>query len=151
MLLTFFLVTTSMDVDKGLVRQLPPKDNNAQTEASVVRKEHLTVYAITADGQLLRDGKPAAMSSVRRDVEQFAASMGSKHVVAIEADPNADYDTYFQLQNEVVAAYNNWRNHTAMKKYGRDYAHCSMAQRDDIKQMCPQHITEQKIEEGSAQ
>ncbi len=24
MLLTFFLVTTSMDVDKGLVRQLPP-------------------------------------------------------------------------------------------------------------------------------
>ena len=31
MLLTFFLVTTSMDSDKGLIRQLPPADNGKQT------------------------------------------------------------------------------------------------------------------------
>ena len=30
MLLTFFLVTTSMDVDRGLVRQLPPLDNDKE-------------------------------------------------------------------------------------------------------------------------
>ena len=32
MLLTFFLVTTSMDSDKGLIRQLPPADNGKQAE-----------------------------------------------------------------------------------------------------------------------
>ena len=39
MLLTFFLVTTSMDVDRGIVRQLPPADSeedadNMDTEVS---------------------------------------------------------------------------------------------------------------------
>ena len=35
MLLIFFLVTTNMDVDKGLIRQLPPDRKNDNQESFV--------------------------------------------------------------------------------------------------------------------
>ena len=45
MLLTFFLVTTSMDVDRGLVRQLPPLDNEQEHNAEVVEVERANTMA----------------------------------------------------------------------------------------------------------
>ncbi|WP_273178330.1 ExbD/TolR family protein, partial [Hoylesella pleuritidis] len=52
MLLIFFLVTTSMDVDKGLSRQLPPPDLHPQTEETNVEKHNLMTLEITADNRL---------------------------------------------------------------------------------------------------
>ena len=39
MLLVFFLVTTSMDVDKGMNRQLPPKQDEKQEMMDVDRSK----------------------------------------------------------------------------------------------------------------
>lgn len=54
MLLIFFLVTSSMDVDKGLTRQLPPFTKQEQQE-SVVSKKNLMKITITADNRTLID------------------------------------------------------------------------------------------------
>ena len=57
MLLTFFLVTSSMDVDKGLVRQLPPLDKEEQTdEAKDVSKENTLAFSITAQNEVMLNG-----------------------------------------------------------------------------------------------
>ena len=41
MLLIFFLVTTSMDLDKGLRRVLPPVDNQQQQQETNIDKDKL--------------------------------------------------------------------------------------------------------------
>ena len=63
MLLIFFLVTTNMDVDKGLSRQLPPAEK--QEQQSYVQKGTLMTLKITADNHLWVDDHPLPMAQVR--------------------------------------------------------------------------------------
>ncbi len=142
MLLIFFLVTTNMDVDKGLTRQLPPADKQEQQE-SFVSKGTLMTLRITADNKLLVDDKPLPMKQLRGRVIAFVNQVGKQHLIKVDADPSATYDIYFQLQNELVAAYNLLRNETAKRLYHKEYAMLSQAERDKVKDECPQRIAEQ--------
>lgn len=149
MLLIFFLVTTNMDVDKGLTRQLPPPDKQEQ-QLSQVMKGTLMNVVITRDNTLFVDGKPTSVNRVCGLTEDFVRRVGKKHLIKIEAAPEADYDIYFQLQNQLVKAYNHLRNEVAIKTYGKAYAKLSDAQRDHVKDLCPQRIAEDNAVSTSA-
>lgn len=142
MLLIFFLVTTSMDVDKGLSRQLPPADTQKQQNETNINKSNLMALQIDAQNRLTIDDRPAKMSTLRGEVENFVTSRGKKHLITIKVDPNSNYNTYFNMQNEIVAAYNDIRNNLAIKKFGHKYDLCSQPQKDAIKSACPQRISE---------
>lgn len=141
MLLIFFLVTTNMDVDKGLTRQLPPADKQEQ-QVSQVEKGTLMTLTITKDNALLVDGKPTPVNKVCGLAEAFVRRVGRKHLVKIEAAPEANYDIYFQLQNQLVMAYGRLRNEAAMKTYGKPFAKLTEEQRNHVKDICPQRIAE---------
>lgn len=141
MLLIFFLVTTNMDVDKGLSRQLPPADKQEQ-EDSYVAKGTLMTLKITADNRLWVDDRQVPVDQLRGMVEQFVTRVGKRHLIKIDVDPQASYDAYFHVQNALVAAYNHLRQLAARRLYGRDYAKLSPEQRDAVKDQCPQRIAE---------
>lgn len=141
MLLIFFLVTTNMDVDKGLTRQLPPADKQEQ-QVSQVEKGTLMTLTITKDNALLVDGKPTPVNKVCGLTEAFVRRVGRKHLVKIEAAPEVNYDIYFQLQNQLVMAYGRLRNEAAMKTYGKPFAKLTEEQRNHVKDICPQRIAE---------
>lgn len=141
MLLIFFLVTTNMDVDKGLSRQLPPAEK--QEQQSFVQKGTLMTLKITADNHLLVDDRPLPMGQVRDRVEAFVRRLGNRHLIKVEVDAQASYNTYFQLQNELVAAYTAMRNATALRMFKHPYNDLSQEQRDQVKEACPQRIAEQ--------
>ena len=143
MLLTFFLVTTSMDVDKGLVRQLPPLDSNEQTlDATEVSRDNTLTFKITAQGGLLLNGKTAVTKNLRTQIAAFISRRQAQHVIYVDTDPDADYNSYFQLEDEIAAAYNIVRNDIAERKFHRPYAALNEKQRDIIRSICPQHISE---------
>jgi hypothetical protein len=79
---------------------------------------------------------------LRNRIEEFVHSRGKRHLISIKADPNSNYNTYFQIQNEIVAAYNVIRNQCAIQKYGRRYDLCSQDEKEIIKDLCPQRIAE---------
>ena len=66
MLLIFFLVTTSMDVDKGLLRQLPAPEPQHQQQVSVVDKATLLELHVTSDHLLLLNDKPFPVDRLDR-------------------------------------------------------------------------------------
>lgn len=142
MLLIFFLVTTNMDIDKGLQRQLPPTGKNDMQE-SFVEKGTTMQLVINADNQLLLDGKPFPVNRLRAEVENFVQRVGKRHLITVKVDPGSNYDTYFGMQNELMAAYRVLRDRTALRLYGRDYNALSQTQRDKVKDECPQRIAEQ--------
>lgn len=143
MLLIFFLVTTSMDSEKGLSRQLPPPEKRQQVEETSVDKRVLMQMQITADNRLLVNDQPTPLKGLRRRILQHVRSLGSRHLLSIKCDPAARYDTYFALQNEIVAAYNAWRDEKAQTRYHKRYAQLPAAQREEINSLCPQRIAEQ--------
>jgi len=59
LLLIFFLVTTSMDVDKGIQRLLPPMpDENQKVEAEQINKRNIMVVLINRSDRLFAGGQP---------------------------------------------------------------------------------------------
>ena len=164
MLLVFFLVTSSMDTDKGLMRQLPnPEDETTQQEVEVKRRNVMELELDAAD-RLTCNGEALSLQELTRRVEEFVANtaddpalpekserevhlmgrcrVSDRHVITVKADRLTTYDAYFEMQNAIVRAYNNLRNRLAKSRFGRAYAHCSQEQRDAIQLVYPQRISE---------
>lgn len=144
MLLTFFLVTTSMDVDRGLVRQLPPLDDEHEEtlDATEVSRDNTLSFSITPSGELLMNGRQVAVSNLRRQIAAFIGRRPAQHVIYVDADPAADYNSYFQLEDEIVAAYNSVRDGIARKRFHKAYAALGEKQKNEVRDLCPQHISE---------
>ena len=142
MLLIFFLVASSMDVDKGLLRQLPPPDTHEEPLEVDVSKEKLMELKITADNKLLLDGQPIETEGLRKRVSSFVTRVGDQHLISIDADPNSSSETYFNMQNEIVIAYAMVRNELAKRKFGQPLSRLTNEQRDEVKALVPQRIAE---------
>ena len=143
MLLIFFLVTTSMDVDKGLLRQLPsPEPQNKERQESVVDKENLLAIRLTAGDSLLVNDRPMKVRQLKEEVIRLVHRLGKKHLISVESDRDADYNLYFQMQNELMEAYSQLRNETSQMKYHMNYAQLGNDQKEEVRKLCPQRITE---------
>jgi len=143
MLLIFFLVTTSMDVDKGLLRQLPsPEPQKKELQETVVDKKNLMVIRLTAGDSLLVNDQPMQVAQLKQETVSFVYRLGKKHLISIVSDRDANYNLYFQMQNQLMEAYAQLRNETARKKYHADYSLLSATQKEQVRNMVPQRITE---------
>lgn len=143
MLLILFLVTTSMDADKGLQRQLPPMDN--REEATVdVSKGNILQLELTADNQLIIDEKTSSTKQLRQKVIDFVENSRDRehHIISLKANRDATYEAYFNIQNEIVSAYRAMRNRAAKQYYHRSYDECTKEQREKLRQLYPQRIAE---------
>ncbi len=164
MLLTFFLVTTSMDTDKGLARRLPPPPQQEEAREVSINQRNVLRVSID-DGDVLRcDGKEVSFRELSSAVESFVENKGNtadkpekhvrnipllgrcaitdKHIVSIKVADNASYDTYFKTQNAIVCAYNRLREKLAKSRFGHPLSQCTQEQRDAVNAYYPQRISE---------
>lgn len=141
MLLVFFLVTTSMDVDKGMNRQLPPKQDEKQEMMDVDRSKVMSL-ALSEEGLLTIDEKPANIDKIRRQLKEFIVTTGPSHIIELKTDRKCDYDTYFHLQNEIVRSYREIRDAAAKQQFGKSYSKCSVEQREQLVEKYPQRVQE---------
>ena len=105
MLLVFFLVTSSMDTDHGLGRQLAPMDKERQEQHDVNRSNVLQI-SIDDNDQLTCDGQPVTPGKLSEQVESFLASRQTEnYTIAVETGRHTSYNAYFEMQNSIVGAY----------------------------------------------
>jgi biopolymer transport protein ExbD len=142
MLLVFFLVTTSIDSDRGLQRRLAPPPQSEEETELVVRRSDMMRLDIAADNRLTCDGEDITPEELVRRIETFVESKRTKHVLSVHVDRSATYDTYFAMQNAIMAAYNNLRDRYARQRYGRPYAECDTKEKTMVAERYPQRISE---------
>ncbi|MFR5270094.1 MAG: ExbD/TolR family protein [Hoylesella buccalis] len=153
MLLIFFLVTTSMDVDKGLRRQLPPAQQEKIEQESLVDKgklmelENNRRQCVAAQRTAHQHGRIAYQNGGIHHKSGQRASHIDKRITRVGIQKPG-----FNLQNELMAAYKNVRNRLARQRYGQPLEACNEAQRNGILEQCPQRIAEtyQTSEEGAS-
>ena len=105
MLLVFFLVTSSMDSDKGLGRTLSPADEPQQETVDIHRSDVMEIR-IDEHDSLYCDGQAVTLSELQQQVESFIASRRTEnYVLNVETARQTSYEAYFEMQNAVVAAY----------------------------------------------
>jgi biopolymer transport protein ExbD len=143
LLLIFFLVSTTMDVDTGLPRLLPPMPEEDQSEdKSEIKERNVFVVLINKDDQLFveteivdigalkkltkefimnPDDNPNLSEKRLEYVDYFGDVMVSKGVISLQNDIGTSYGKYIEVQNELAAAINELRNDLCLQKFGRRY------------------------------
>ena len=150
MLLIFFLVTSSMDTEKGLLRQMTPPPLAHETPRDINRDNVMQVK-LDASNQLTCNGKVVTLEQLTDEVRSLASVNRTGHVVQIQADAKSTYEAYFQMQDAIVSAYHALREAYARKHYGHAYEVCTAEQRTLMNEYYPQRISEAEITvEGGA-
>ncbi len=148
MLLIFFLVTSSMDTDKGLLRQMAPLPAE-QEQPTDIEKNFVMRVEIDELDRLTCDGKSVTDSQLSEAVVSMASINRTSHVIAVKADRATSYEAYFRMQNDIVRAYATLRNQYALQHYGRRYDQLTSDERAAVNEYYPQRISEAPIvEEG---
>ena len=152
LLLIFFLVTTTMDVDSGIARKLPPMpDEEMQEDDSQINAKNIYVVLINTNNQLLVEGELMDISQLREGAKRFINNNGidpnlsetpDKAIISLQNDRGTEYKTYIQVQNELAAAYNELRNNAALDKFGKRYIDLNKTDKKEIRKMYPQKISE---------
>ena len=151
MLLIFFLVTSSMDTEKGLLRQMAPPPLEHETPRDINRNNVMQVK-LDADNRLTCDGKAVTLEELSAEVRALALVNRTGHVVNIEAAAKTTYEAYFRMQDAIVGAYHQLREERARQYYGRSYEHCTPDERTALNEYYPQRISEAPVlQEGGAQ
>lgn len=71
LLLIFFLVATTMDVDTGITRLLPPYDDKKQEENVKVKERNVLVVLINKEDQLMVEGDLSNLEKLREKTIEF--------------------------------------------------------------------------------
>ena len=151
LLLIFFLVTTTMDIDTGIARKLPPMPEEEQEKPPEIKAKNIYVVLINSNNQLLVEGDWTEISQLKDGAKKFINNNGldpassdnpQKAIISLQNDRGTEYKTYIRVQNELAAAYNELRNEAALNKFGERYIDLNKTQQKDIRKMYPQKISE---------
>ena len=151
-LLIFFLVTTSMDTDRGLAVRLPNPPEENQQDPPKIRERNSMIVNVNMNNQIMvtiaKEPREIQVSELRELAKEFIANPEDKadlpekvavelpapfgvqmitknHVISLQTDRATSYDTYFQVENELYGAYNDLRDELARKTFGRPYRECT--------------------------
>lgn len=167
LLLIFFLVTTSMDVNQGLARRLPAPVPPDQKEdiSKEIKERNLFVVKINSLNQLLVQGEEINIKQLREKTKEFIVNPNNDpnlpelfteeieglgevtytkaHVISVQNDVDTQYQAYLDVQNELVAAYNELRNEYAKQKFnGRTFNELDEEEQKLVQKVYPQRISE---------
>ena len=166
LLLIFFLVTTSMDVNQGLARRLPaPIPPDQKVEDTDINKRNLLVVKINSANQLMVQGQEMDVKQLRAKAKEFILNEADdanlpklfeedfgepigvvkytkEHVISVQNDVDTQYQAYLNVQNELVAAYNELRDECARKYFHKSYNELDEDQQKQVQKVYPQKISE---------
>ena len=98
LLLVFFLVTTTISMDKGINIILP-----ADGSTKEVNEEDIINIALAADGSVVFDEKQKQMHEIKSLVERKIAK-NENIIFSVKTSPRANYQDYIFLLDELKKA-----------------------------------------------
>lgn len=163
-LLIFFLITTSLDPDKGLTRILPSLSHDETLKPSQIERRNLMDIRILADGTVECRGDITEVSELKDKLKDFIDNptasdslpekeltdvpmlgmcmITTKHIISIETNREAPYSCYFNVHDIIEKVYRELRDGLAERKFGVTFAACNDKQREAVEKYYPQHISE---------
>lgn len=174
MLLIFFLITTSMDTDKGLQRRLPPLPNNKQQDAPPVDINERNIMRLLVnryDEVVISRGSsfvPVKLDKLKEEVVDFVFNpnndpnktdkevrdvpgLGNVSVVttgyaiSLKLEIETSYQMYIAVQNELIAAYKEVWDLASRKLLNKSFEDLQPTQQEAIKSAYPMNISEMPL------
>ncbi|WP_139957701.1 ExbD/TolR family protein [Flavicella sediminum] len=150
LLLIFFLVTTTMDVDSGISRKLSEKPPE-NYEPPVIKQKNILEININRNDELLVEDERMEIADLKQTTIDFLDNGGgigktvegvptgacdycngeksdkssdhpNKAIISVQSDRGTSYGMYITVQNELLAAYTELRNRYAKTQLKGQYA-----------------------------
>jgi biopolymer transport protein ExbD len=165
-LLIFFLTATSMNTDKGLARQLPPPvPDELKNQESDIKMRNVLRILINSQNQISCQGEYIDVKLLKNKAKEFIVNknnssdmpqkvllkdvpflgdiMATKnHVVSLQSDRGTEYKVYIDVQNEIVAAYNEIRDEFSLEHFNKKYVELDDDHQKSVRAVFPQKISE---------
>ena len=168
LLLVFFLVATTMNTDKGLLRTLPPMPpEDVKVEDQKVKDRNVLLVFVNAQGNIMAGDNEMDIYGLKDKPKEFILNVNddenlpekapteiempdgtkwtyevSKGVVSLQTTRDTNYETYIMVQNELTRAFNEVRNEVAMSKFQREFADLNDEEKSVIIDAVPLKISE---------
>lgn len=163
LLLIFFLVTTTLNVDSGISKKLSEKPPPDYTPP-IIKEKNIFEVNINRNNELLVEGERMDIKDLREAAKTFIDNGGgigkpgedgsagqpcdyckgersesssdhpNKAIISVQSDRGTDYGTYIQVQNELLRAYTDLRNRLALERYKMKYTELEKAYKDSNRQ-----------------
>ena len=141
LLLIFFLVTTTIEKDRGLVRSLPA-DQPENVEPPIIKQKNLFVVIVGKNGDLfvedelmeIKDLKEAAIAFLdnggipsgqelhcnycKGERSPSSSDNPDKAIITVKNHRESNFEDYILVQNELVSAYNSLRDRESQRLFG---------------------------------
>ena len=96
LLIVFFLVTTTMNQDKGIGMQLPPAG-----ESKKIQKKNICNIWVNAEGRILINlDQEVPVSRLRQNVEGRLRE-NPKLIISLKADDETPYNTFIHVLDQI--------------------------------------------------
>ena len=164
LLLTFFLLTSSINTDQGIQRKLPPPPKQNQDEIKMNKRNVLVVLVnmndqimvnieLLPDVSLLKNktkefiANPTGDESLSDKKSVYVSELGteeqvSRGVVSLQNDRGTSYEMYIAVQNQLTAAFNELRDEFSMARFGKTFNNLTSTQRKGVQKVIPSNISE---------
>lgn len=159
LLLIFFLVTTTMNVDSGVSKKLsekPPPDY----VPPIIKEKNIFEVNINRNNELLVEGERMEVKDLKEAAVKFIDNGGgegkvengvatgpcnyckgersekssdhpNKAIISVQSDRLTEYGTYLTVQNELLRAYAELRNRLSLERYKIPFEELEEAYKDD--------------------
>ena len=98
LLLVFFLVTTTISMDKGISLVLPSEGNEME-----VNKINIVNILVNESGKVLLDDKPTRLKDIKSIAER-RISQNNKVIFSVQTHPRTKYQVYVQVLDQLKSA-----------------------------------------------
>ncbi|MBC8216652.1 MAG: biopolymer transporter ExbD [Candidatus Marinimicrobia bacterium] len=98
LLLIFFLVTTTIDTDKGLGIILPPKGDTIE-----IKKKNILNCLINSSGNVLLGGEPVKIQDINRVVKE-KLRVNNKLIISVKTHGKSRYRDYVKVIDQLKMA-----------------------------------------------
>ncbi|GAB1416205.1 biopolymer transporter ExbD [Paludibacter sp.] len=147
------------------MRRLPPPLPPDQKPQDVdIKKRNIFIVKINSLNQLLVQGEEINIRDLRTKAKEFIKNEANEsnlpekfseefatlgvveytrdHVISVQNDVDTQYQAYIDVQNELVAAYNELRNELSSLKFGKKFDELDEKQQKDVQTVYSQKISE---------
>lgn len=171
-LLIFFLVATTMNVDTGLARMLPPMPPEDQEQEDIkVKERNMFLVLVNSAGQIMAGSpgkqEPVDFRQLKDMVKTFVLNPlddenlpekkekeidlpgggkwvypVSEGVVSLQTTRDTGYQMYIMVQNELTRAFNEIRDEVSMRRFNKKFADLTDEENKVITTAVPLKISE---------
>ena len=138
LLLLFFLVTTTIDVDTGINLVLPPWVDNAEQVA--IKSDNIANLLVNEVGDVLLDEKIIGIPQIQPEIVQRIKD-NPKLIISYKTVRDTPYNIYIAVMDQLKMSYTELREEYCISKFGVPFTEATPDQIMEIRKAIPQRIS----------